>query len=76
MPPTTAYDTAWVGSRVGAGKTTKIAVNNLKGVVPTTSGVMVRLTTRGAASGGFFFSSSVIARVAARLAWMPAPMGT
>lgn len=53
LSPVTAFDTAWTGTRVKAGAVTTIRLDNLKGVIPTTGGVMVRITTRGAASGGY-----------------------
>lgn len=53
IAPAAAFDTAWTGTRVAAGATTKISIANLAGVLASTSGVMVRLTTRGAAAGGY-----------------------
>ncbi len=53
IAPVTAFDTAWTGSRVKAGAVTTIQLAGLKSVTPSTGGVMVRLTTRGAASGGY-----------------------
>lgn len=53
IAPVTAFDTAWTGSRVKGGAVTTIRLDGLKDVVPTTGGVMVRITTRGAASGGY-----------------------
>ena len=53
ISPVTAFDTSRTGKRVAGGTTTKIAIGNLKGVLASTGGVMVRLTTKGAASGGY-----------------------
>ncbi len=53
ISPTTVFDTAWTGSRVKAGAVTTIELDGVKNVTPSTGGVMVRITTRGAASGGY-----------------------
>jgi len=54
VPPVTALDTSWTGTRVPGGlKKQVIRVDGLKGVPATTPGVMVRLVTRSAAASGF-----------------------
>lgn len=53
IAPVSAYDTAATGSRIPAGQSVTISTANLRGVLATTSGVMVRLSSRGAASSGY-----------------------
>ena len=51
-----ANDTGWTGKALAAGSTTRIRVNNLAGVNPATSAVLVRLSTRDAVGGGYLLA--------------------
>lgn len=53
IAPANAFDTARSGARAAAWSTRTVRVDNLTGVDPTTTGVMIRLTAWGAASRGF-----------------------